>query len=467
MRTLYLDCPSGISGDMFLAALVDLGASEAYIRDGLKRLSLSEEWDLQFERVTRRSLAATYARVTVAAKPADAPWSGPEPGGRSRGGAHQTGHEHEDPHEHEHPHEHQHPREHAHERGHGPGAAHGHAHVPHRPYREIKRLLEEADLPPRVRSRAQAVFAELARAEGAVHGIDPEDVHFHEVGSTDAIIDVVGVCLGLESLGVDALEASPLHVGRGFVWAAHGRLPVPAPATLRLLEGMEFYQTDVEGELVTPTGAALVRALCRRVGPLRSFRLLRAGYGAGTKELPIPNVLRALLGEVDEALEPECLRAEELVEVRANIDDMNPQIFGALLDRLLASGALDAWIEAATMKKGRPGHVLHALGPAEKAHALCELVLRETTTLGVRWHPVRRLSLDREWIRVPTRGGDVRVKVARRGGEVWNVAAEYDDCLDAAHRSGRPLKEILAEAEDAARRALRAPFDEGGGPCGA
>ena len=442
MRTLYLDCPSGIAGDMFLAALVDLGASEAYIRDGLRRLSLPEEWDLEFERVIRGSVTATYARVTVAGRRAD-------------------DHHHE--HEREHGHEHGHVHEHEHRHGHEHAHAHEHAHVPHRPYREIKRLLEGADLPPRVRSRAQAVFAELARAEGAVHGVDPEEVHFHEVGSTDAIIDVVGVCLGLESLGVDVLEASPLHVGRGFVRAAHGRLPVPAPATLRLLEGMEFYQTDIEGELVTPTGAALVRALCRRVGPLRPFRLVRAGYGAGTKELPIPNVLRALLGEASGSPAPEGLRQEELVEIRANIDDMNPQLFGAILERLLAAGALDAWVEAATMKKGRPGHVLHALGPGENAHALCELILRETTTLGVRWHPVRRLSLEREWIQVPAGGGEVRVKVARRGGEVWNVAAEYDDCLKAAERSGRPLKEILAEAEDAARRALRAPLGEEGG----
>lgn len=452
MRALYLDCPSGIAGDMFLAALVDLGASEAYIRDGLRRLSLPEEWELEFERVTRRAIAATYARVTVGGRRADLSWTGSE-GGHS----HRPGDEHS----------HQHGDERTDDDGcghaRGRGSHHEHDHAPHRPYREIRRLLEEADLPPRVRSRAQAVFAELARAEGAVHGVDPEEVHFHEVGSTDAIIDVVGVCLGLESLGVDVLEASPLHVGRGFVRAAHGRLPVPAPATLRLLEGMEFYQTDVEGELVTPTGAALVRALCRRVGPLRPLRLIRAGHGAGTKELPIPNVLRALLGEARDSA-PEGLKEEELVEIRANIDDMNPQLFGALLDGLRGAGALDAWVEAATMKKGRPGHILHALAPAGKSGSLCELILRETTTLGVRWHPVHRVSLEREWIRVPTSGGEVRVKVARRSGEVWNVAAEYDDCLEAAARSGRPLKELLAEAEAAARRALQGPRDGRGEP---
>lgn len=427
MRALYLDCPSGIAGDMLLAALVDLGASEEYIRDGLKRLSLPEAWTLEFERVTRRSIAATYARVTVAGKLSD---------DHDHGRDHHHGHghhRHSDHHTHHHDHE---------------------GHVPHRPYREIRGLLEEADLPSRVRERALAVFAELARAEGAVHGVDPEEVHFHEVGSTDAIIDVVGVCLALESLGVDLLEASPLHVGRGFVKAAHGRLPVPAPATLRLLEGIEFYQTDVEGELVTPTGAALVRALCRRVGPMRSFRLIRSGCGAGRKELPIPNVLRALLGELGAGSEEELWQEEELVELRANIDDMNPQLFGALFDLLLERGAVDVWVEAATMKKGRPGHVLHALGPPGKAVTLAELILRETTTLGVRWHPVRRQALEREWVQVPTSGGTVRVKVGRRGGEVWNLAAEYDECVEAAKRSGRPLKEIVAEANAAARQLL-------------
>lgn len=446
MRILYLDCPSGIAGDMLLAALVDLGASETYIQEGLRRLALPEPWSLEFEKVTRRSIAATYARVAVAGKLSDAAWSG-------HGDGHPH-HAHGPGHVHGHAHAHDHEREHVHDHGHPHGE-----HPPHRPYRQIRRLLEEADLPPRVRQRAQAVFAELARAEAKVHGVDPEEVHFHEVGSTDAIIDVVGACLALESLDVDVLEASPLHVGRGFVEAAHGRLPVPAPATLLLLEGMEVYQTDTEGELVTPTGAALVRALCRRVGPMRPFRLVRSGCGAGRKELPIPNVVRALLGELD-AAGPDGF--EELAEIRANIDDMNPQLFGALFDALLTAGALDAWVEPAVMKKGRPGHVLHVLGPSGRVQVLCELILRETTSLGVRWHPVRRLALEREWIEVPTSAGSVRVKVGRRRGEVWNVAAEYDDALEAARRSGLPVKEVVAEANAAARGMLQA-MDQGSG----
>ncbi|MEX2540649.1 MAG: nickel pincer cofactor biosynthesis protein LarC, partial [Trueperaceae bacterium] len=327
-----------------------------------------------------------------------------------------------------------------------------HTHAPHRPYSEIRNLLEGADLPLRVRQRALGVFAELARAEGAVHGVPPDQVHFHEVGSTDAIIDVVGCCLALEELGIDTLESSPLHLGSGFVTAAHGRLPIPAPATLRLLEGLAAYQTDIKGELTTPTGAALVRALCDRVGPLGLVRIAGVGHGAGSKDRIVPNMVRALLlGEE----QPDGLERDEVVELACNIDDMNPQLFAEVFDALFADGALDVWVEPVVMKKGRPGHVLRALCRPEDNEKLSSVLMRETTTLGVRAHKASRVMLGREWIEVGVAGEVVRVKLGRRGAEVWNVAPEYDDCARLAAALGRPLKLIIDEAKAAALTQLR------------
>lgn len=339
----------------------------------------------------------------------------------------------------------------------------------------IRELLRRSPLPERVRLRAERVFAELARAEGAVHGVPPEDVHFHEVGSTDAIIDVVGVALALESLNVDAMVASPLHLGSGFVTAAHGRMPVPAPATLRLVEGMAVYQTDVRGELVTPTGAALVRALCRHTGPMPPMRVIRSGWGAGAKDFPIPNVLRAVLGEAIPAAipggtparsgfdtgfdtsfatafdeTPEGLDSDQVIELAANIDDMTPQLLSAAVDALFDAGALDVWVTPAVMKKGRPGHVLHALAPAGAYVPVAERMLRETTTLGLRLDRRQRMMLRRRWVHVETPAGPVRVKLGQKGEDVWNVAPEYDDCLEASKRSGQPVKQVMAEAVKAA-----------------
>ncbi|HET7559052.1 MAG TPA: nickel pincer cofactor biosynthesis protein LarC, partial [Limnochordia bacterium] len=275
-------------------------------------------------------------------------------------------------------------------------------------------------------------------------------VHFHEVGSTDAIIDVVGCCLALESLGVEALEASPLHLGRGYVRAAHGRMPVPAPATLRLVAGLSAYQTDIEGELTTPTGAALVRGLCRRVGPMPLLAIERVGHGAGARDGVLPNVVRAVLGETVEtgaAAATGLVADDAVVELACNLDDATPQLLGALLENLLAHGALDAWIAPVLMKKGRPGHVLHALAPPEQAAALTERLLRESTSLGVRSLRAERRVLEREWRTVPTAGGEVRIKIGRRGSDIYNLAPEYEDCVDAARASGLPLKRILDEAK--------------------
>lgn len=443
MHRLYLDCSSGIAGDMLLAALIDLGAPLDDVREGLAALDLSESWNLTIEETSRRGVSAKYARVTVDGRLAD---EVPD-------------HEHHHGH-HDHVHHHEH---HDHDHDHSHGHDHSHDHAPSRPYRVIRELLETSSLPDRARERAQRVFWELAKSESAVHGTTTDEVHFHEVGSTDAIIDVVGVCLALELLDIDIIDASPLHVGRGFVTAAHGRMPVPAPATLRLLEGLEAYQTDITGELVTPTGAALVKGLCRSTRPLPHGKIIGIGWGAGAKDFPIPNVLRAIL-MTDAAMhmsdqttsKSEGLLQDDVVELSANIDDMNPQLFGPLFQTLLDEGALDVWIEPATMKKGRPGHILHALAEPQRETAVARRILEETTSLGVRRKPMSRWKLTREHVTVETQGGLVSVKLGRLGDSVSNVAPEFDDCVRAARTAGVPVKHILNEAHVKAMEYLEA-----------
>ena len=446
MRRLHLDCPSGIAGDMLLASLIDLGAPLEAIHSALLGLGLEEPWSIRTERVYKGGIAAL--QVTV------------ETGAPDYESAQDRNHEHNHDHVHEHDQSPGDRGHHHHDHGHDDDRG-GIPHV-HRPYRAIKAMLEGADLPERARVRALRVFARLAEAEGAVHGVPPDEVEFHEVGSTDAIVDIVGSCLALELLGVDAVTASPLHVGRGFVRSAHGLLPVPAPATLLLLQGAHVYQTDVTGELVTPTGAAIVAALCESVGPMPPMRIAKVGCGAGRMNLKIPNVLRAILGDdgppqgAPGAAGAEGLHQgrDNVIEFEANLDDLNPQVFPAVFERLFAAGAKDAWVVPATMKKGRPGWVLHALGAPENERTLAEIIFAETTTLGMRVRPARRWTLEREWVTVATEGGPVRVKVGRFEGRITNIAPEFEDCRKAAAASGVPLKTMIDTARETARKEL-------------
>lgn len=318
-------------------------------------------------------------------------------------------------------------------------------------------------MPPRVRERAHAVFASLAAAEAAVHGTTVDDVHFHEVGSTDAILDVVGCCLALESLDVAHLHATPLHLGRGFVHTAHGRLPIPAPATLRLLEGLEAYQTDVRGELVTPTGAALVRGLGCTVGALPPFVLQRIGHGAGRKDREIPNVVRAMLVTPTSTGTPGAHRdavdatPHQVVQISCNLDDVDPRTLGTLVEELLHGGALDAWIVPVVMKKGRPGFVVETLARPADADRLAQILLSRTTTMGVRMHPLDRRILHRSWIPVDVDGHTVRVKVGKDHGDVVQVTPEFDDVHAVASKTGRAHRWIVHEATARALEVLGAP----------
>lgn len=414
MATLYLDCFSGASGDMVLGALIDLGVPLGDIRRALGSLALdpSAVWT---ERVVRTGIAATRFQV----RGERVPDSGPA-------------HGHPHPHDHGHGHPHMHP----------PAGAASAAGEGHRTLDEIYRLIDGSALTPDARDRAKALFERLGRAEADIHGIPLDAVHLHEVGALDSIVDIAGAVYAFEALGADDIVASPLNVGSGTVRTAHGLYPVPAPATLALLADVPVYAGPQVAEMVTPTGALLVSAYARSYGPLPAMTIRRTGYGAGAREFPdAPNVLRAVLGE----------RAGQgqvhtVSVVECEIDDLNPQILGALMDQLLAAGALDVFYTAVQMKKNRPGTLVTVIAPPDRREALTSLVFRESTTIGVRYQEMARECLAREIRTVQTPLGAVRFKVASRDGVVLNAAPEFDDIQQLAAAHGRPIKDVQALA---------------------
>jgi uncharacterized protein (TIGR00299 family) protein len=321
---------------------------------------------------------------------------------------------------------------------------------PERHLGEIVTMIKRATLAPAVSRDAIAVFEALAEAEAKVHRTTPDEVHFHEVGAVDSIIDVVGAAWGLDQLGVGRVIVSPLPMGKGVTRSRHGVIPVPPPATLELLTGFPIRLGDGESEMVTPTGAAIVRALARPAPAALNFAISRVAYGAGTKDFTDrPNLLRILIGD-----EANAFLSDELVEIAANIDDLNPQIYDHVSNRLFASGARDVTITPTLMKKGRPGVILTVLAEEEVRERLTAILFAETSTIGIRFHPVSRLKLARRMIDVETRFGVIRVKLAGAGPDPASVAPEYDDCRRAAEAHQMPLKLVIEEATAAARRML-------------
>jgi hypothetical protein len=319
---------------------------------------------------------------------------------------------------------------------------------------EILAIVESSGLNTALRQKAQAIFQRIGEVEAGIHGAAVESVHLHELGGLDTIVDVVGVLLGLELLGVEKLVVSPLPLGRGYVQTAHGWLPLPAPATLELLEGLPVTGSEIEKELVTPTGAALLAGLAQGFGPIPPMRLLKTGYGAGRRDLPVPNLLRLLVGEAVEPAASPAYPVETLACLECNLDNLNPEIYGYVFERLFAVGALDVWLAPIQMKKNRPGTLLSVLCREGQAAALLDILFRETTTLGARKFPVQRYYLEREFIEVQTEYGPVRVKVARGGGQALQVAPEYEDCRRLAEQTGAPLQAVY-------RAALRAAGEVG------
>ncbi len=424
MRILYFDCFSGASGDMILGALIDAGVPLDDVRGALGSLAIEPEM-VWTERVTRAGISATKFCVRG------------EELARDHAHDHTGGHRHDDPHDDDDPRQQHQAHTHPHEEMH---------HGAHRTLAEIGRLIDRSGLSAAGKVRARQLFDRLGEAEAAIHGTSMEQVHLHEVGALDSIIDIAGTVYALEALNVDRIVASPLNVGSGSIRSAHGLYPVPAPATARLLTGAPIYSGPQQAEMVTPTGALLVTGYASEFGAIPPMRLRAIGYGAGSRDFPdTPNVLRVLIGDAETAgAEP-----HDVVVVEAEIDDMNPQIFGVVMDALLAQGALDVFYTPIQMKKNRPGTLLSVIAPPAARERLTATIFRETTTIGVRYREMRRECLDRETVTVETPAGPIRVKVARRNGEILNAAPEFDDCVRAAAEHGRPVKDIQALASKA------------------
>ena len=317
---------------------------------------------------------------------------------------------------------------------------------PERTLGDVEALIENSELGPAEKELTRRIFRRMAEAEAEAHGCSPAEVHFHELGAVDAMVDIAGAVCGLNLLGVEAVHASPLPLGRGFTRSAHGQLPLPAPAVAALLRGVPVVGAPAEGETVTPTGAAILATLAKSFGPLPAMRLSAVGYGAGRRDAEYPNALRVLLGEAEGESD-----AEPALLIETNIDDMNPQLYEHVFGRLFAAGALDVWLSPAHMKKNRPGNVLSVLcRPAHEA-AVSEVIFRETTTLGLRRQVIERRSLPREIRAVNTRFGEARVKVALADGRVLRAIPEYEDCKRLAEANAVPLRDVLAEVEQAAR----------------
>jgi uncharacterized protein (TIGR00299 family) protein len=442
MRIAYLECFSGMSGDMFLGALIDAGISSRLLEETVTALGVGAR--LEISRVVRSGISATKVDVWVDGEkdlPREEYWKkqdvarAPTPA--------KVDNEHDHHPDHEHPHNHKHAHDNETTRA---GAQQEHAHSHGRGLSEIREIIGKAAISDTAKKTAIAIFEALGTAEAKIHATSIEKVHFHEVGAVDAMVDIVCAAVGAEALGVDEIVCSPLNVGGGSVKCAHGTFPVPAPATVALLTNAPVYSSGVQAELVTPTGAAIVKTLVKRFAAFPEMKIEKSGYGAGSREFPgHPNVVRLTIGEVASTLAAKTA-SETVTVLEANLDDLNPQVFGYVMDRLLEEGALDVFGMPVQMKKNRPGTLLTVLCRPEDASKLTQLIFTETTTLGVRRRDEVRQTLARRWESVRTQWGEVRIKIASMNGTVTNYAPEYEDCRRIATEHHVPLKTVMQEA---------------------
>lgn len=386
MKIAYFDCFAGASGDMILGALLDAGLPLEHLKRELAKLGLSH-YDVGRADVVKNGISGSQALVRVE-------------------------HDHHDHH--------------------------------HRHLADIAAIIEKSALAPVVKQDSLKIFRRLAEAEAKVHNTSPEKIHFHEVGAMDAIIDVVGGVIGLHALGIDTIICSPLHVGTGTVECAHGTLPVPAPATAELIRGKPIYATGVQGELLTPTGAAILTTLAGDFGPLPPMTVEGIGHGAGTADRSIANMLRVFIGSVHET--GKMYAVEQTATLETTIDDMNPQIYDYLIEKVLQMGALDIFCTTVQMKKNRRGTLVTILCRPEMVTPLSEILFRETTTIGLRWRLDNRFTLERGFIAAKTRFGEISCKAATQGGELVNVMPEYEECKRVAIDQKVPLKTVMEEA---------------------
>lgn len=491
MSVLYLECFAGISGNMLTGAFLDAGMPMDYLKAELAKLPLAGEYELVCRPVTKLGISATYYDVVLTGHEAGAAATADAAADRPDSAETHT-HEHLHKHEHEHEHEHSHVygKEQVQEHSHGEGHAHSHApektapaphsHGAHRGLREIRQILSDSTLSPFVKAKAEAIFTKLAEAEAKVHQCDVETVHFHEVGAVDAIIDIVAAAVGLEYFQIEKIWSTPVNTGKGMVFCAHGWMPIPAPATARLLQGVPiFHREDIEKELTTPTGAAILAEMAPDFHKLPVLISKSIGYGAGTMDLPIPNTLRITIAEAvseEVALSPLCgIRTEgrglyaapaqsprpwsswsrdRVLQVETAIDDMQPEWYALLLDRLFSAGALDAYLTPIQMKKNRPGQQLTCLVPPEKEEEMLKIIFENTTALGLRLSYLDRAILKRSWKTIETPWGPVRIKLGLAGDKVINQSPEYEDCAALARTHDLPVKTVYIAALAAGATAM-------------
>lgn len=442
MRIAYLECFSGISGDMFLGALLDAGVPSEVFSRTVEALGV--EARLEISRVQRSGISAVKLDVLVAGEK-----ELPREEFLQQHGHHHHDHEHAEHEHHVGAHD-DHARHKDELQGHEHAGHkhddHSHSHSHHRGLKEIRQIINKASISESAKQRAIQIFEVLGAAEAKIHNTDIEKIHFHEVGAIDAIVDITCASVGVEALGVDEIICSPLNVGGGMVKCAHGTFPAPAPATLELLKNAPVYSGEIQKELVTPTGAALVSVMATRFASFPGIRIEKIGYGAGTRDFKdFPNVLRLTIGETTEG--HKVLAPEETITIlEANVDDMTPQVFGYVMERTLQEGALDVFATAVQMKKNRPAVLLTVLSYPEDAQRLAQLIFAETTTIGVRTRQEQRTRLARRHLSVNTKWGEVRMKLANLNGSISNYAPEYEDCRRIAEQQRVPLKAVMQEA---------------------
>lgn len=398
MKVAYFDCFSGISGNMILGALIDLGLDIEELRAELSNLPL-QGYQLEARRVAKQGISAIYVDVVA----------------------------------------------------HGDEAEKG------RKLKDILNLIDQSEINEEVKGLSKQIFVRLGEAEAKIHNQDLTSVHFQEIGAIDTLIDILGSLIGLKLLGIERVSCSPLNVGKGLVRCSHGLLPIPAPITAELLKGLPVYATDVEGELTTPTGAAIITSIATHFGDMPSLRIQKVGYGAGKMDLAIPNLLRVFVGEAMEQAKD--YTTEGVTVLETNIDDMNPQFYDHIMESLLQAGALDVFLTPVQMKKNRPGTLLSVITPKGQVEELLNILFKESTTLGVRVSETRRLSLPRSFHVIKTKFGEIRVKVAHRGNSIIKMAPEYEDCKKAAKDYQVPLSQVYAEVQRKWKRVTIPPRD--------
>lgn len=433
MKTLYLDIFSGISGDMFLGAMVDLGVDVSVLKQEIAKLGV-DGYHITTARRHKSSIEGVKFDVHLVDADADSCESG--------------GHTHD----HSHSHSHDHGHSHGHEHSHGSGPTHEHD-PKNRNYAQIKQLIAQSSLSEWVKQKAAAVFHRVAVAEGKVHGLPPEEVHFHEVGAVDSIVDIVGACIALELLGKPRVLAASVVEGTGWVNCAHGRFPVPTTATLEILGARQIPLTQCEEphELVTPTGAALLAEFVEAFGPMKDLVASRIGYGLGTRDNKTrPNVLRAVLGTATETSLPHDWETDSIAVLETNLDDIPAEVLGSFVEKSLADGVLDVFHTPIQMKKNRPGVLLTVLCPLGDADRFTRMILSETSAFGVRRTIAERRKLIRQMVTVTTPYGPVEVKIGRLDGKPVQRAPEYENCKKLAVAADVPVKEVIAAAQAAA-----------------